>query len=468
MKTILLIGLLIFSRLAFPQNTFERIDTLLNQATRSDLFSGVVLIADKDNVQYLKAKGYSNWNTLTPNLTDTKFNIGSIGKLFTQILITQLMQEGKLNLSDNLAKLYPLYKNENDEKITVKQLLTFSAGLGDYIQIEEFQKHPDKYRKTGDLILLISKEPLLYEPGTSSRYSNSSYVVLGGIIEKLTGKPYLENLKEKILKPLGMNNSGFFYKDTKAENIAKGFNVTAAGQKVSTFENTPGVPTPAGGMYSTAEDLLKLDRSLMNDNRLLNDDYKALMFTRFNDDVKKSWQEIFSKPGRGLAYAGGSPGWNSIYNLQFDGKYTVLILSNFDQAAERINGSIDDVLLGKEIPVLPQSPEKFVYNIIKEKGAGYFADNYKEVLKGIPLDNDRVLNSLGYNFLQEGKTAEAISVFIVNTKLFPDIANTYDSLGEAYLKNGNKELAIENYKKALQMNPDNKNAEKILKELSGK
>ena len=179
-----------------------------------DIFSGVILIADKDSVQYLRAIGYSDWNTLTPNLNDTKFNIGSIGKLFTQILITQLIQEGKLSLSDNLSKLYPLYKNKNDEKITVKQLLTFSAGLGDYFQIDEFMKHSDKYRKTKDLISLISKEPLLYEPGSSSQYSNSSYVVLGGIIERLTGKSYLENLKERILNPLNMKNSGFFYKDT--------------------------------------------------------------------------------------------------------------------------------------------------------------------------------------------------------------------------------------------------------------
>ena len=434
MKTILLITLFTLSQIALPQNTNTRIDSLLNQASRQDIFSGVVLIADKDSVQYLKAKGYADWNALSPNYTDTKFNIGSIGKLFTQILITQLIQEGKLSLSDNLAKLHPLYKDENDEKITVKLLLTFSAGLGDYFQIDEFMKHPDKSRKTEDMISLISKEPLLYEPGTSNQYSNSSYVVLGGIIEKLTGKTYLKNLKERILNPLGMSNSGFFNKDTKAENIARGFIVTPTGQKMSTYENTPSVPTPAGGMYSTAEDLLKLDRSLMNDNLLLNDEYKALLLKRFNDDNKKTWQEIFSGSGSGFVFAGGSPGWNAIYNLQFDGKYTVIILSNFDQAVLRINKSIDDVLLGKETIVFAQPAENIIYGVIIEKGADYFTKNYQEVLKDIRIDNDGILNMLGYNFFQQGKTEEAISVFIVNTKLFPDLANTYDSLGEAYLQ----------------------------------
>ena len=125
------------------------------------------------------------------------------------------------------------------------------------------------------------------------------------------------------------------------------------------------------------------------------------------------------------------------------------------------------ILLGNEDSPLVPSADKVVLEIIKEKGADYFTNNYKEALKGVNIDNDRILNSLGYTFLQQGKTEEAISVFIVNTKLFPDIENTFDSLGEAYLKAGNKELAIENYRKALDMNPNNKNAEKILKDLTG-
>ena len=467
MKTALLLSFLILCTMVFPQNTFTRIDSLLIQASRLDLFSGVVLIADKDNVQYLKAFGNSDWNKQSPNLTDTKFNIGSIGKLFTQILITQLIQEGKLNLSDNLETLYPLYNNENDKKITVKLLLTFSAGLGDYFRIDEFNQNPDKYRKTEDLLSLISKEQLLYEPGTSNEYSNSSYVVLGGIIEKITGKSYLENLKDRILNRLGMNSSGFIYKDSKSENIAKGFIVNPTGQKVSTFERNRSVPTPAGGMYSTAEDLLKLDRSLMNDNVLLNDKYKVLLLNRFSADINKSFQELLAEPDFGIGVAGGSPGWNAVYDQNVAGKYTVIILSNFDQGAEKLIKNVNGILQGKDILPLTPSAGKIIYDIIKEKGASYFINNYRDVLKGIQIEDDGMLNMLGYNFLQDGKTDEAISVFIVNTKLFPEIANTFDSLGEAYLKKGNKELAIENYKKAFEMNPQNKNAEKIIKDLTG-
>jgi CubicO group peptidase (beta-lactamase class C family) len=126
MKIGLLFLILLIQTNAFPQNNLKELDNLLNDAYKLDLFSGVVLVADKENVQFLKTFGYADWDNQTQNLTDTKFNIGSIGKLFTQILIAQLIQEGKLNLTDNLKQLYPLYNNEYDEKITVKHLLGFS------------------------------------------------------------------------------------------------------------------------------------------------------------------------------------------------------------------------------------------------------------------------------------------------------------------------------------------------------
>ncbi len=465
MKNLLLICLLLFSSFAFPQNEFAKLDTLLNNASQLDIFSGVVLVADKDSVQYLKTYGYADWNNHTPNLKDTKFNIGSIGKLFTQILTMQLIQEGKIQFSDNLAKLYPVYNNENDKKITVKLLLTFSAGLGDYFRIREFQEHPDQYRKIKDLITLISTVPLLYEPGTSSRYSNSSYVVLGGIIEKLTGKTYEENLKEKILDPLKMSSSGFIYKETKKENTAKGFIITPAGEKESTYERMPDVPTSAGGMYSTAEDLLKLDRSLMNNNILLNDEYKALLMNRFNEQKKESWVQMKASPDFGIGVAGGSPGWNAVYDQNVAGKYTVIVLSNFDNGAESIINKIQSVLKDESYTPLQINAGRFIFNKIKENGSNDFIKNYKQYLSGYHIDNDRILNRTGYDLLNENLVDEAIAVFTVNTKYFPDIGNTFDSLGEAYMRKGDKENAIINYKKSLELDPSNKNAERIIKKL---
>lgn len=465
MKTFLLFLILLVQTNIYSQDKLKELDNLLNDAAKLDLFSGVVLVADKENVQFLKSFGYADWDNQTKNLTDTKFNIGSIGKFFTQILIAQLIQEGKLNLTDNLKQLYPLYNNEYDEKITVKHLLGFSAGLGDYFMIDEFMMHPDKYRSVDALLSIIKDQPLLYEPGTLREYSNSSYVVLGGIIEKLTGKTYQENLKERILNPLAMNNSGFIYKDTKRTNTAKGFIVNPDGTKESTYERMPNVPTPAGGMFSTAEDLLKLDRSLMNDNVLLNDEHKVLLLNRFNADVKISFAELLAKPDFGMGIAGGSPGWNAIYDQNVGNKYTVIILSNFDNGAEALIDRINSVLKEEKHPPLRTNASRFVYETIKEKGAEDFSANYKEYLSDYPIEDDGMLNRIGYQFLNKGMMDEAIAVFIINTKYFPDIANTYDSLGEAYMLKGEKNLALENYKKSLELNPNNKNAEQKINEL---
>jgi len=447
------------------QTKFDKIDGIINEAYEKDIFSGVVLIADKSKTEYLKAFGYADWDNGIINQTDTKFNIGSIGKLFTQILITQLIQEEKLNLSDNLKNLYPVFNNESDEKITVKMLLTFSAGLGDYLQLTEFRQEPNRFRNVEDLILLIAKQPLLFEPGTSTRYSNSSYVVLGGIIEKLTGKSYYDVLKERILNPLGMNNSGFIYKEDQVENKAKGFLVTPTGNKESTYERMPNIPTPAGGMYSTSVDMLKLDRSLINDNILLEDEFKVLLHSRFNEDVNLTWTELLKLPDFGLGVAGGSPGWNAVYDQNVASKYSVIILSNIDQGAEDLIKRINAILKGENYQPLRLDLGRYIFTVIKEKGTSDFVENYKEYLSEYNIVNDRILNRIGYQFLYEGLNDEAIAIFTVNVKCFPNIGNTYDSLAEAYMKTGDKENAIINYKKALELDPKNKNAEEMLNKL---
>jgi tetratricopeptide (TPR) repeat protein len=124
------------------------------------------------------------------------------------------------------------------------------------------------------------------------------------------------------------------------------------------------------------------------------------------------------------------------------------------------------VLKEEKYPPLKISTGRFVYEKIKEKGAEDFSANYKLYLSGYTIEDDGMLNRIGYQYLNKGMTDEAIAVFFINTKYFPDIANTYDSLGEAYMLKGEKKLALENYKKSLELNPQNKNAEMKINELN--
>jgi CubicO group peptidase (beta-lactamase class C family) len=468
MKTILLfITLTFFINLISAQDNLKSIDTLLNKAVQEDLFSGTVLIAENGKVVYKKSFGMSDWENTIPNNDSTKFNIGSIGKLFTQVLITQLYQEGKLDLNDKLSKYLNIYPVDVGDKITIKHLLTMSAGLGDYFRIPQFRQNPSAYKNVMDLIDLIKKEPLLFEPGISNEYSNSGYVVLGGIIEKITGESYLQNLYERILIPLAMKNSGFIYEGMKVKNRANGYMIQASGGKQNTSQIARTIPTPAGGMFSTVDDLFKMDISLQNDNKLLDDNHKAILFTRFRTEGNKDWNTLKSSPDFGFGIAGGSPGWNSVWDQNIAGKYTVIILSNYHQAAEEMLPRITSILKDKPYQPLTIPLNRFIYNEIKKNGINNLSDNFDRLIKEnkFEIEDDMTLNEIGYEFLNSNMIDEAIGIFNINVRLFPSVANVYDSLGEAYKLKGNKEEAIKNYQKAVELNPKNENAKKILEDL---
>ena len=283
------------------------------------------------------------------------------------------------------------------------------------------------------------------------------------IIEKLTGKSYAENLKERILGPLEMNNTMFIYPGDKKENTAEGYIVNFRGEKEDAGKRVAHVPSPAGGIYSNAKDLLKLNFSLVNDNLLLADKYKAEMFSE-PGEKNADWSKLKNSSN---AFAGGSPGWNSILGMNTASKYTVIILSNYPDAAEALFSGIQPVFTGGEPKELKKPIGMLLFETMQEKGNDYLAANYKKLFadKGYTIEDDRQLNQAGYEFLNSGMTPEAITVFKINTELFPETGNTYDSLGEAYLKAGDKKAALENYQKAAELDPGNGNARKMIEEL---
>jgi len=226
-------------------------------------------------------------------------------------------------------------------------------------------------------------------------------------------------------------------------------------------------PSPAGGMYSTVEDLLNLDKSLLNDNKLLDDKHKYIFFSHFDDTKEGKFEDYRNNLKAENAYAGGAPGINALW-LQFPGKgYSVFIFSNYDHAAEGIEEQVTAIINGNDYskPKFPLA--NALYNFLEKEGEEGFSNNLKIFIQsnGYIIENDKQLNNIGYRFLQNELKEAAIGIFKLNTELFPDIANCYDSLGEAYLNSGNKEEAKKNYSKVLQLDPENKNAKKMLDSL---
>ena len=295
---------------------------LLEGQTKADEFSGVVLIAKDSRILFHEAYGNADREKKVPNRKDTKFNLGSINKSFTRVAIHQLARQGKLSLDDPIKKFLPDYPNAPAaEKVTIRNLLNMASGIGDFFGSRYDATPKDKIRTLQDYLPLFADLPLEFEPGKGNRYSNGGYVVLGVIIEKLSGVDYYTYVRENIFKPCGMLNTDSFARDADEPNLARGYTLEGVteGGRVLNHSTLPGRGSSAGGGYSTAEDMLKYILALKDKKVYLPD------------------------AANGLGIAGGAPGINSAVEWDPRSGYIVIVLTNFDpptagQAARRIVG----------------------------------------------------------------------------------------------------------------------------------
>ena len=315
----------------------EEATTYLSELS-TDQFSGTVLVAKGEEVLLEKATGLASRRYAIPNNMDTLFNLGSINKLFTKIGIAQLAAQGKLRFDDPVAKHLPDYPNrEVAEKITIQQVVTHSAGLGDIFTDEFANTAKEKFQRPQDYFSLFANEGLLFEPGTSQRYSNGGYMVLGAIIEAASGQTYDEYVRQQIFDPAGMTATGSFAMFDPVPNLAKGYTRQSPGDDESEDhhghgsdpaapwrENSFMIPftgTPAGGGYSNAADLLRF-RHALTKNVLLDARFTAWVVTN------QLPAEAPPQSGFGIGVAGGAPGVNA--ELEIGGEFTIIVLSNLD------------------------------------------------------------------------------------------------------------------------------------------
>lgn len=290
---------------------------IVDSRAKADEFSGVALVAHVGEPVFFQAYGLANKELRDPNRSDTKFNLGSINKKFTEMAIEMLVDQGKVAYDDPIGKFLSDYPNkEAAAKVTVGQLLRMQGGIGDFFG-EAFDATPkSKFRHNNDFIPLFASEALHFEPGTDTEYSNGGYILLGAIIEKASGMDYYDFVRKNIFLPAGMNNTDWYETDTLTPNLAEGYTLdgSASGKRRSNAFSRPARGSAAGGGYSTAEDLLKF--------------------------VNAAAQGKFGRIGelaRGMGIAGGAPGINAALESDLKGGYTVIVLSNYDPpAAERL------------------------------------------------------------------------------------------------------------------------------------
>jgi CubicO group peptidase (beta-lactamase class C family) len=307
---------------------------------KADAFSGTALLAKHGKVIFTFASGQASKAFAAPNNLDTKFNLGSMNKMFTAVAIAQLVEAGKLSFDDPVNKfLGPDWiAPEHASNITVAHLLSHTSGLGSHFTDEFWKSSRDLYRKLDDFKPLIVNQTPAFEPGTNWQYSNSGFLLLGAIVEKVSGENYDDYVAAHILKPAGMTGTGCFEMDIDTPNLAIGYSreVGPDGQTIwvnNLFKHVI-KGGPAGGGFSTAPDLLRFDQALRNGKLVSTEMLTTLCSPKPSSPNYGYGFQLNGTPGgRIVGHGGGFPGISSVLGMHLDTGLTFIAMSNYDDGA---------------------------------------------------------------------------------------------------------------------------------------
>ncbi len=331
------------------------IQSYLENQAAVGLFSGSVMIAQEGIPVFQAAYGLADIDLVIPNQVDTKYNLGSLDKMFTAVAIMQLVEQGKLSLRENVGEYLPGYPNsEIADTVTIHNLLMHTSGMGSYFDSPTYLDSHDDLRSLEDYSSLFVDTPLEFTPGLQFRYSNSGYIVLGLIIEAVSGQSYYDYVQEHIFVPSGMQDTACYEFDAGTPNLAIGYTSldwdgNDTGQVNSNASMLPVRGGSAGGGYSTVIDLLSFSNALLN-NQLLSPESTELMMEgkiQLNDNVQYAYGffDRIVEGHRAVGHGGGFPGICSIFNMFPELGYTIVILSNSDGDCVGVSDFITDTLL---------------------------------------------------------------------------------------------------------------------------
>lgn len=473
-RIITLITLILFFQISFTaiggsQSKAEKISDLLNEYSEYNQFNGSALIAESGKVIHKGGNGWANMEWGIENSSDTKHRLGSITKQFTSMLILQLMQDGKVKLDAPISTYIPNYPKETAEKITLHHLMTHTSGIPNYTSFEGFFRDESRNPYTPEEFLSFFQDSTLnFEPGAEFSYSNSGYFLLGYIIEVVTGNSYEDELRSRIFDPLAMNDSGYDHHNEILKKRATGYERDGIGYINSPYLDMT-IPYAAGSLYSTVEDLYKWDQALYTD-KLVSNATKELIFGEHipagGGHYGYGWF-LGDKDGQlEIGHGGGINGFNTLISRYPESKDFVVLFSNTGGAdLGAITKGIKAILDAKAYERPKKSVAKEVMAIIQNDGIDKGLKHFESVksANGYNL-NEREMNAIGYQLLGTDQIKEALAIFKLNTIEFPDSWNVFDSYGEGLAMSGDTKAAIQNYTKAVKMNPANTAGIEFLKE----
>ncbi|GAB3503022.1 serine hydrolase [Emticicia fontis] len=444
----------------------QKINTFLSTIHRDGQFSGAVVVIDHGKMIYKKGFGYADRKTKELFTTDTPCYIGSVSKQFTAMGIMILEEKGKLQYNQSIRMYFPELPHFM-QPITILHLLHHTSGLA------LFGDYPDMNEK--DVFnILLKQQSLHFAPGEKFEYCNAGYTLLGMLIEKISGETLNDFLTRNVFVPVGMKNTYVNSAALRDRKRAVGYYVFGDENNYDTFIGG------AASVVSTVNDLYLWDRMLYHPTIIS----KKSIEKAFTSDKFINPDEMYGKKGYGfgwfvsekdgikiIQHDGGFGGFRSYIECQPEQNNTIIFISNVRHSITgELREGINNVLTGKPYVVPKKS---WANKIIEESttiGMTPAIENYKRLKNakdsGRFYFSESEFNSLGYYLLNNKRINEAVQFFALNAEENPKSSNAFDSLGEAYMIAGNKELSISNYKKSLELNPLNNNARQMIEKLS--
>ena len=383
----LFLGLLL-GEASHSQTDGEKLDTLMQAAARNDVFSGVLLVARHDSILLYKGYGWRDAERKIPNDTNSIFMIGSLSKPFTAMAILALCEEGKLRLDDRLDKYFPRYRYASG--ITIRNLLTHTSGIPNYIDQYFLLQRGDRSLSQKEFWALINDKPLEFQPDSSYNYSNTNYLILGYVIEKVTGRSYEQVVREKIFDKAAMTQSGFDFVHLESPYKAIGYEDPGSGHPVKTRIGDSSAFLGCGSIYTTAGDLYRWNEALYGGS-IINPASLTQAATAYRSNYGYGWNVGVEPRGRTMAHNGYTWGFHSHMKRIPADSTCIIVLQNDDRQ------TFDDFLVS-------------IYRILDHDPGYYIPRAVRQ------LATDSLLRYAGH-YVLTGKPAFAADLKVVGSHL---------------------------------------------------
>jgi len=391
-----LIALLVFTFGYSQKELSTKLEQYMDAQFAVNDFSGTVLISKNDSILLEKAYGFADYEWKVKNTTDSKFSLASVSKQFTAVAILQLAEHKKLSLEDPLNKYFTGFPK--GDKITLKMMLSHNSGLDmDYDELYLSKTDLNK----DSVYIYLAKKPLLFEPGTSTAYSNIGYYLLAQIIEKVSGQSYAAYLKQNVFDKAKMYNSGVSTNDEIVDKMTQRYY----------FNDNKLVKNPYinwnfnmghDGIYSTVEDLNLWNKALFDSQTLLTEESKKKMFTSYNEQnfgFGVVINPFYNQNHELIAHDGGFFGAMTSFNKYTEDKVFITVLSNNQSKSYYIAYGLAGICFGKQV----ENPYKHIQTAIDTKVYDQYIGDYGDI-KILKKDNKLYYNDYNIELLPESAT----------------------------------------------------------------